>query len=101
MYLSTGIPSASTYPYVGAPQQCDIERSKRIVASIDGYTYLYKKKEAYLLKKVANGHVACSFVCTPEFFHYQGGILKYYSPEDVNHSVLMVGYATTRVITRL
>ncbi|XP_020093574.1 vignain-like [Ananas comosus] len=91
-----GIATASTYPYVGNRGECDTRRAARIAASIDGYSVVMWSDESALMRKVANGPVACGISCTPEFDAYAGGVLKASAPNTLDHAVLVVGYGTDR-----
>jgi hypothetical protein len=87
-----GICAASAYPYTGNPSGICNNCTK--VAAITGFTDL-PKSEAGLMTGIAGGSVAVAVEADQDAFQfYSGGVLTGACGNNVDHTLVAVGYGT-------
>jgi len=94
-----GIDTEASYPYLEKEGQCDMNRMKRHVVTIDGYEDVPEDDELALKKAVAHQPVSVAIEADQRAFQlYVGGVFDDLTcGTDLNHGVLVVGYGTSKV----
>ena len=94
VYENGGIDTEESYPYLERDGQCDLNRLRRHVVTIDGFEDVPADDETALKKAVAHQPVSVAIEADQLAFQlYAGGIFDDLScGTDLNHGVLVVGY---------
>ncbi|XP_010277012.1 PREDICTED: low-temperature-induced cysteine proteinase-like [Nelumbo nucifera] len=92
-----GIDTESDYPYTGVDGTCNTTKEERKIVTIDGYEDVAEEESA-LLCAVVNQPVSVGIDGSAlDFQLYTGGIYDgdcSSNPDDIDHAVLIVGYAS-------
>lgn len=93
-----GIDTEDDYPYLAAQGECDANRVRRKVVTIDGYEDVPENSEVALKKAVAHQPVSVAIEADQkEFQLYQGGVFDDETcGTNLDHGVLAVGYGVEK-----
>ncbi|GAU34930.1 hypothetical protein TSUD_312610 [Trifolium subterraneum] len=90
-----GIDTEEDYPYYARQVHCQMDKLKRRVVTIDGYTDVPPNDEKKLLKAVAVQPVSVGICGSAEAFQfYSKGIFTGPCSTSIDHAVLIVGYSS-------
>ncbi|KAL5997860.1 hypothetical protein ACLOJK_008792 [Asimina triloba] len=92
-----GIDSESNYPYTGQDGTCNIQKEETKVVTIDGYEDVAQTDSALLCAVVKQPISVGIDGSSIDFQLYTGGIYDgdcSSNPDDIDHAVLVVGYAS-------
>ena len=94
-----GIDTEESYPYTASEGQCDLNRLRRHVVTIDGYEDVPENDEIALKKAVSYQPVSVAIEADQRAFQlYAGGVFDDVTcGTDLNHGVLIVGYGTSQI----
>jgi C1A family cysteine protease len=90
-----GITSESNYPYNAANNNCNINETKNVVASISGFKDVPVNSESALMTAIAMQPVSVAVEADQDSFQlYSGGVMTAKCGSNLDHGVLAVGYGT-------